>query len=289
VAGLRTAGLTLATIVITGATGAVGGAAVNSITDAGHRVVLLGRDVSRLSRASPSVASSPPGSAVETVVCDLASLESVRQAAAELLRRFPRVDALVHSAAVFLPDRKVTPEGLEIMLATHHLGPFLLTHLLLDRLRSSPPARVITVSAPSTSEMDFGDLQGERKWSALTQFGRTKMANLLFAYGLARREPASQLTSNVLFPGLVKSGLMKNANAAVRGLSGLMSRSPEAAGTALAWLATDPAVGGVSGTFFKLSKPDDSNAYSRDPSHQDRLWTLSAHLVGLPETFETSP
>lgn len=209
-------------------------------------------------------------------------MPSVRQAAADLLNRLPRVDALIHSAAVFLPERRVTPEGFETMFATNHLGPFLLTHLLLDRLRASGPARVITVSAPSTTEIDFEDLQGEKKWSALMQFGRTKMANLLFAYGLARRQPASQMTSNVLFPGLVKSGLMKNANAAVRGLSGLMSKSPEAAGNALAWLAVNPSVAGVSGMFYKLTKPDDSNAYSRDPSQQDRLWTLSAQLVGLP-------
>jgi NAD(P)-dependent dehydrogenase (short-subunit alcohol dehydrogenase family) len=208
-------------------------------------------------------------------------MKSVRQAAADLLNRLPRVDALVHSAAVFLPERRVTPEGFETMFATNHLGPYLLTNLLLDRLRGSARSRVITVSAPSTSEIDFEDLQGERKWSALTQFGRTKMANLLFAYGLGRRETPSLLTSNVLFPGLVKSGLMRNANAAVRGLSGLMSKPPEAAGNALAWLATDPGVGDLSGKFYKLTKPDDSNEYSRDPSNQDRLWALSAQLAGL--------
>jgi len=272
---------TVATIVISGATGAVGGAAASSLTQAGHRVILLGRDASRLTQSAHSMASSRSGSAVEIVLCDLSSMPSVREAAADLLNRLPRIDALVHSAAVFLPDRTVTPEGLETMFATNHLGPFLLTHLLLDRLRASGPSRVITVSAPSTTEIDFEDLQGEKKWSALTQFGRTKMANLLFAYGLARRQPASQMTSNVLFPGLVKSGLMRNANAAVRGLSGLMSKSPEAAGNALAWLAVDPSVASVSGKFYKLTKPDDSNAYSRNPSPQDRLWTLSAQLAGL--------
>jgi NAD(P)-dependent dehydrogenase (short-subunit alcohol dehydrogenase family) len=270
----------LATILISGATGAVGGAAASSLAKAGHRLVLLGRDASRLTLASQSVASARPGSPIETVVCDLSSLQSVRQAATELLGRLPRVDVIVHSAAVFVPERTVTPEGFETMFATNHLGPFLLTHLLLDRLRASAPSRVITVSAPSTSEIDFEDIQGGRKWSALTQFGRTKMANLLFAYGLARRETASHVTSNVLFPGLVKSGLMRNANAAVRGLSGLMSKSPEAAGAALAWLSTDPAVAGESGKFYKLTKPDDSNAYSRDPSNQDRLWTVSAQLTG---------
>ena len=113
------------------------------------------------------------------------------------------------------------------------------------------------------------------------QFGRSKMANLLFAYALARRLPPSQVTSNVLYPGLVKSGLMKNANAAVRGLSGLMSKSPEAAGNALAFLMVDPSLGPTSGQFYKRSKPDSSNSYSHEAAIQDQLWAVSAKLAGI--------
>jgi retinol dehydrogenase 14 len=274
----------VSTIVISGATGAVGGAAARRLAKSGHRVTLLGRDAGRLTHAAESIASTRLAAPVDTVVCDLSSLPSVREAATQLLNRLPRIDALVHSAAVFLPERKATAEGFETMFATNHLGPFLLTHLILLRRQASAPSRVITVSAPSTSEMDFDDLQGEREWSALTQFGRTKMAGLLSAYGLARRQAPSQVTSNVLFPGLVKSGLMRNANAAVRGLSGLMSKSPEAAGNAVAWLAVDPALRGVSGRFYKRTKPDESNAYSHDPSNQDRLWILSTQLTSLPSS-----
>jgi NAD(P)-dependent dehydrogenase (short-subunit alcohol dehydrogenase family) len=272
----------MATIVITGGTGAVGGAAAFVLAKGGHRVILLGRDRARLSSAVQALPKGTDAPSADTVLCDLSSLQSVRTAAEELAGRCPKIDALVHSAAVFVSERELTPEGFETMFATNHLGPFLLTNLLLDRLRASGTSRVITVSAPSTSEMDFEDLQGARKWSALTQFGRTKMANLLFAYGLARRQRDSHVTSNVLFPGLVKSGLMRNANAAVRGLSGLMSKSPEAAGNALAWMAVDPTVGTVSGKFYKLTKLDDSNAYSRDASNQDRLWTTSAQLTSRP-------
>lgn len=271
----------MATIALTGATGAVGGAAASALAKGGHRLILLGRDSNRLAIAARALVEAGPGLIVETSVCDLSSLTSVRGAASELISRFPRIDVLVNSAAVFVPDRKLTPENLETMFVTNHLGPFLLTNLLLHRLRESAPARVITVSAPSTTEIDFENLQGERKWSALTQFGRTKMANLLFAYGLARRVPVAQVTSNVLFPGLVKSGLMKDANAAVRGLSGLMSKSPEAAGIALARLAVDPSVSQVSGQFYKLTKPDSSNVYSHDQPTQDRLWALSEQLSGL--------
>jgi len=271
----------MATIVITGATGAVGGAAAATLVKGGHRLVLLGRDSGRLSEAARTLLKARPDGAVETVVCDLSRPESVRAAASNLLARCPRIDAIGHSAAVFVPDRTITPEGFETMFAANHLGPFLLTNLLLDRLKGSGPSRVVIVSAPSTTELDFDDLQGERKWSALTQFGRSKMANLLFAYALARRLPPTQVTSNVLYPGLVKSGLMKNANAAVRGLSGLMSKSPEAAGNALAFLIADPSVGRTSGQFYKLTKPDSSNAYSHATAIQDQLWTVSAKLAGI--------
>jgi len=271
----------MATIVLTGATGAVGGAAAAVLSKEGHRLILLARDPNRLSELSRRLSNTSAATSVDTVLCDLSSLGSVRSVASELNTRYPRIDGLIHSAAVFVPDRRQTPDGLELMFATNHLGPFLLTNLLLERLRESAPSRVITVSAPSTTEIDFEDLQGGQKWSALTQFGRSKMANLLFAYALARRQPAPQVTSNVLFPGLVKSGLMKNANAAVRGLSGLMSKSPETAGNALAWLAVNRAVGQTSGQFYKLSKLDSSNAYSHDQTIQDRMWSVSTQLVGL--------
>jgi NAD(P)-dependent dehydrogenase (short-subunit alcohol dehydrogenase family) len=271
----------MATIVLTGATGAVGGAAATALSKGGHNLILVGRNPDRLAEVSRVLQGTSASTTVDTVRCDLSSLGSVRSAAAELNTRFPRIDGIIHSAAVFVPDRRKTSDGFELMFATNHLAPFLLTNLLLERLRGSAPSRVITVSAPSTTEIDFEDIQGERKWSALTQFGRSKMANLLFAYALARRQPAPQITSNVLFPGLVKSGLMKNANAAVRGLSGLMSKSPEAAGNALAWLAVNPAVGQTSGLFYKLSKPDSSNAYSHDAAVQDRLWSVSSQLAGL--------
>jgi NAD(P)-dependent dehydrogenase (short-subunit alcohol dehydrogenase family) len=274
-------GATMGTIVITGGTGAVGGAAARALVQGGHHVVLLGRDPARLQGAVRSFPAPKSAPAPETVRCDLASLASVRAAAADLAVRCPRIDALVNCAAVFVRERKTTPEGQETMLVTNHLGPFLLTNLLLDRLHGSAPSRVVTVSAPSTTEIDFDDLQGERKWGAFTQFGRTKMANLLFAYSLARREEPAQMTSNVLFPGLVRSGLMKDANAAVRGLSGMMSKPPEAAGSALAWLAVDPSLRGATGKFYKLTKLDETNAYSHDAQVQDRLWSESAGLVGL--------
>ena len=213
----------MGTVLVTGSTGAVGGSAATELVRAQHHLVLLGRDLNRLSKTARSIEASQGGARVDTVECDLSSLKSVRTAASEIVERFPRIDGLVNAAAVFVRDRRLTADGFETMFATNHLGPFLLTNLLLERLTASAPARVVTVSAPSTSQLDFDDLGGERRWGALNQFGRSKMANLLFAYALARRQPPAQLTSNIMFPGLVRSGLMKEANVALRAIFGTMS------------------------------------------------------------------
>jgi NAD(P)-dependent dehydrogenase (short-subunit alcohol dehydrogenase family) len=264
-----------------GATGAIAGADATALARRRHQLVLLGRDPSRLSEAARLVCGTRTRSAVEPVTCDISSLASVRAAATAIGDRFGRIDALVHSAAVFVRSRSVTSEGNDRMLATKHLRLFLLTDLLLERPRTSAPARLVVVSAPSTTELDFEDFQGEKTWGALTQFGRSRMANPLFTFALARRQPAAQVTANVLFPGLVKFGLMKDVNAAIRGLSGTMSRFPEAAGDALTWLTVDPSSAPTSGQFCKLEKLESSNAYSRDVTVQDRLWPESARPVGL--------
>ncbi len=184
-------------------------------------------------------------------------------------------------AALFAPRRTVLPSGHEAMFGVNHLGPFLLTHLLRGQLGDS--ARVITVTAPSTSRLDFDDLMGAQKWSGLNRFGRTKMCNLLFAYELARQLEGTGATSNAVHPGLVKSGLLSDAAWIVRVLASLVSSGPEQTGAGIAWLASAEEHAGVSGTFWhtKDRKRLESNDYSPDPDHARRLWRESERLLGL--------
>jgi NAD(P)-dependent dehydrogenase (short-subunit alcohol dehydrogenase family) len=188
---------------------------------------------------------------------------------------------LINNASVFKGKRSVTADGLETMFGTNHLGHFLLTNLLLDELKASPQARVITITAPSTTRLNFGDLQGERKFNALSAFGASKMCNLLFTYELARRLAGTQVTANALHPGLMKSNLMSEAPAPIRWLTRLFSTTPERASLSLLHLASSPELASVSGRFFKGMKPSASNAYSRDEEVQRRLWDVSAQLAGL--------
>jgi NAD(P)-dependent dehydrogenase (short-subunit alcohol dehydrogenase family) len=164
------------------------------------------------------------------------------------------------------------------MFATNHLGHFLLTNLLLDDLKASRQARVINISAPTTTKLDFDDLQGEKKFSALSAFGASKMCNLLFTYELARRLTGTNVTSNALHPGLMKSNLMKEASAPIRWLTSLLSTTPERASESLVYLAASPDVASVTGKFFKGKKVSSSSAYSRDTGVQRRLWDVSTEL-----------
>lgn len=266
---------------VTGATGALGRATATALAKAGGTVLLVARDRTRGDAAVADVARGTGSASVELVIGDLSSMESIRTLARDVAQRHPQLHVLFNAAAVFNRSRVVTPDGYELMFATNVLGPFLLTNLLLDALRGGSPSRVITVSAPSTTPVDFDDLQGSRRFRPLHAFGATKSADLLFAYELARRLEGTGVTSNVFFPGLVKSGLMRSAPAPVRFFARLGSKPPERAAAAASNLALAPEYERVTSTYFKLEKVSDSSAYSRDPAHQRRLWEAATRLVGL--------
>ncbi|WP_343424764.1 SDR family NAD(P)-dependent oxidoreductase [Candidatus Amarolinea dominans] len=192
---------------------------------------------------------------------------------------------LINNAAVFKQQRILTGEGLELMFATNHLAPFLLTNLLLDMLQAGTPSTIITVSAPSTSKLSFDDLQGVRSFSALNAFGASKAANLLFTCALARRLAGKRVTANAYHPGIVRTSLMREAPAPMRLLLSLfsfMAQPPEKAAEGLVWLAETQA-GGANGQLFRGQKPMATSDYVRDEAVQEHLWAESARLAGSGE------
>lgn len=267
--------------IVTGATGALGEATATGLARLGWSVVLGCRHETRGNRVRSRIAASAPGAEVVVGPLDLSSPKSIRAMVASFAERYHRLDALIHTAALFSSSRKVTPEGWELMFATNHLGPFLLTRLLLDTHGESKPRRILVVTAPSTTQVDFDDPQGERRFRALWAFGASKMCNLLFTYALARRLLGSSTTANAFHPGLVKSSLMKEAPAPMRLLTNIISSPPDRAAASLVSLATSSQYASVSGKFFKGEQVIQSSAYSLDPANQVRLWDLSSRLVGL--------
>jgi NAD(P)-dependent dehydrogenase (short-subunit alcohol dehydrogenase family) len=182
-------------------------------------------------------------------------------------------------AATFTSEYRKTKEGFEVMLATNHLGPFLLTNLLRDQLAGR--GRVITVTAPSSTRVDVDELMDKTKFRALETFGATKAANLLFTFELARRAKRWEIRVNACHPGLVRSELMREAWRPIRVITRIVSRSPDRAAEDLADLAISPAHEGTTGWFFKGIKRIEPPKSTLDQQAQARLWQRSAELVEL--------
>jgi NAD(P)-dependent dehydrogenase (short-subunit alcohol dehydrogenase family) len=246
----------------------------------GATVVLLCRDLSRGQALQADIRRATGNESIDLLLADMSAMASVREAARAFLRDHDRLHILVNNAATFVRHRALTADRLETMFATNYLAPFLLTNLLVPALKADPPSRVITVSAPSTTKLEFDDLQGGKRFGALHAFGASKSADLLFTYELARRLEHTSVTANVLHPGLMKSHLMREAPAPIRFLAGLSSKPPARAAEAALYLASSPEVASATGKFFKGMEASDSSPYSRDPAIQRRLWEMSEQLVG---------
>jgi NAD(P)-dependent dehydrogenase (short-subunit alcohol dehydrogenase family) len=270
---------------ITGANAGLGKATALSLAKQGATVILACRDAAKGNAALAEVEAASGSDRAALLVIDLSVQQSVRDAAAAVLQKFDRLDALINNAAVFKSKRVVTSDGLETMFATNHLGHFLLTTLLLDRLKASVPARILHITAPSTVKLNFDDLQGERKFSGLWAFGASKMCNLLFSFALARRLDGTGVTSNALHPGLVKSTLMSESPFVMRTAVNLFSAPPERAAEAVTYAATSPDLANVTGKFLKGRQQITPDPYALDEQVQERLWEVSEKLVGVAQSM----
>jgi retinol dehydrogenase 12 len=264
-------------VVLTGATGAIGSATAAVLVRRGARVVLLARPSDRLDALTKKLGGEEKR--VGSVPVDFSSLASVRSAAREISRTAGHVDALLNIAATFSSEYRKTKEGFEVMLATNHLGPFLFTNLLRDRLVGR--GRVITVTAPSSTRVDMKRLMDKKTFSALDTFGATKAANLLFTFELSRRAKRWEVRANACHPGLVRSDLMREAWAPIRVLTRIVSGPPDRAAEDLADLAISPAHEGTTGWLFKGTKRIDPPKSTTDQEAQSALWKRSAELVEL--------
>ncbi len=250
--------------IVTGANRGLGKATSMGLAKLGATVVLVCRDKEKGEAAKSEIQQATGNSSVELLLCDLSVLKSVRDSARAFNLRHAELNVLVNAAAIYLPSRTVTAEGLELMFATNFLGPFLFTNLLTESLKADTPSRIITLSAPSTTKIDFENLQGEKHFGALTAFGASKMADIMFTYALARRLEGTGVTANVLFPGVMKTDLMRDAPWFAKLITAIIGKSPEKGAEAAVYLASSPEVEGITGRFFKRKQFSDSDAYSHD-------------------------
>ena len=265
------------TVVLSGATGAIGSTTAALLVRRGVRVIALARPSKRLDALVKRL--DGPDNRISSVPVDLSLMSSVRAAAREVNRAGGHIDALLNVAAVFANSYHKTADGFELMLATNYFGPFLLTNLLRDRLLGG--GRVINVTAPSNTRVDMDRLFAKGRFDALHTFGATKALDLMFTFELARRAKRWDVRSNAFHPGLVRSDLMHEAARPVRALARLVSASPERASQDLVELAISPAHAGTTGWFFKGTGRIDPPKATADEPVQAALWRRTAELVEM--------
>jgi NAD(P)-dependent dehydrogenase (short-subunit alcohol dehydrogenase family) len=278
------------TVIVTGGNSGIGKAAAIALAGAGARVVITARNEQRGQAAATDIAAASGSDSVELSVFDLADLVSVRAGAADLLARCPRIDVLCNNAGLILSERSLSADGYESTFATNHLGPFLLTELLLERLKESAPSRIVNVASTAHNfarrGMVFDDLMAERSYKPMEVYGRTKLANMLFTTELAKRLAGTGVTANSLHPGSVNTGYARDGDT-----TGLMawgvkvyarlpiSLTPEQGARTSVYLCSSPEVEGVTARYFAKCKEKTPSANARDEAAAARLWTVSEELI----------
>jgi retinol dehydrogenase 12 len=242
-------------------------------------VIPVGRDARRTASVARRIGAEP-------IQADLSSLAEVRRLAANLLDRHERIDVLVNNAGLVAGRRTVTHDGLELTMAVNHFAPFLLTNLLLDRLGASAPARVVTTASDAHRGglVDIDDLNGERRWSAWSAYGTSKLATILFTRALARRLDGTGVVANALHPGVIRTGLARGAPLPIRlgwRAASVFFGSPRKGSKTLVYLASSPEAAEVSGGYFVDSRPATPSLQAQDDGLAEELWERSAELVGL--------
>ncbi|KAM4803789.1 retinol dehydrogenase 14 [Urocitellus parryii] len=290
------------TVLITGANSGLGRATAAELLRLGARVIMGCRDRARAEEAASQLRrelceaegpgpSPDVGGAGELVVkeLDLASLRSVRTFCQELLQEEPRLDVLINNAGVFQCPYTKTEDGFEMQFGVNHLGHFLLTSLLLGLLKSSAPSRIVVVSSKlyKYGEINFEDLNSEQSYNKSFCYSRSKLANILFTRELARRLEGTNVTVNVLHPGIVRTNLGRHIHIPllVKPLFNLVSwaffKTPlEGAQTSI-YLASSPEVEGVSGRYFGDCKEEELLPKAMDDSVARKLWDISEVMVGI--------
>lgn len=268
--------------VITGTTHGIGRVTARELARAGCRVVMLCRDLAAAQRTRAEILIEAAGAAVDTVYCDLASLHSVRAAAAEVCQRFGPINLLVNNAGMVSSWHRMSVDGFELTFATNHLGPFLLTELLLEHL--SAGARIINVASRVhyRGRIDFAAITDPRaRYRAAAAYAQSKLANVLYTFVLARRLSGSDTRVNCLHPGVVASNLLPRWLRLVKPLISRVIFDCERGARTTLYLALSDGPSGTSGCYFDENQtPQAAALLANDRALQDRLWQTSAGWVG---------
>lgn len=275
-------------VVVTGANTGIGKETALALARAGARVVITSRDAAKGAAASREIRADSGSDAVEVLALDLADLHSIRTFADELLATADRIDVLVNNAGVVLAQRTETVDGFETTFGVNHLGSFVLTDLLLDRIRASAPARIVNVSSHAHKQartgLDFDDLQSERSYKAFDVYAKTKLANIYFTKVLSERLEGTGVTVNAVHPGFVASRFGRDGDGGTLAeiamvLGRPLAISPEKGARTSVWAASAPELATTTGGYFYKCAPATTSRAAQDVDAAHRLWDVSEQLV----------
>ena len=284
---------------ITGGNSGIGFATASKLAARGFHVILASRNQQTSVEAIAQIRAASPNASVESIPLDLASFAAIRQCAVTFQAKGYPLHLLINHAGGSFPGKQArfTADGFELTFATNHLGHFLLTNLLLDDLKRSAPARVITVSSQlhipgyaggPRPDFDYDNLKAEKYFNAQVFYKNSKLANMWFAYELQRRLVGSRVTSNAVCPGFVPASIAERRKSQVerwfyRAVLARMpfARSLEQASSSYLFVATDPRYETVGGKFIVDKKEIESSEESYDVEKAQRLWEASCNWCGL--------
>lgn len=273
-------------ILITGANSGIGKATATALAEMGAHVVMVSRDLVEGEKARQEVIRVSKNNQIDLMQCDLASMVSIRKFASDFIAKYPRLDVLINNAGIFADKRMETADGFEYQIGVNHLGPFLLTQLLLDLLKKSLPARIINVASGAHfgGKIDFDDMQMKHNYSGWKSYSQSKLANVLFTYELAHRLSGTGVTVNCLHPGFVNTRFAFNResekpNWMIKLMKPFTIQPAEGAETSV-YLAASPEVESVTGKYFAKRKEKASSRASYDLVIAEKLWNLSKSLTG---------
>jgi NAD(P)-dependent dehydrogenase (short-subunit alcohol dehydrogenase family) len=276
------------TVVITGATSGIGEVAACQLAAAGARVVLIARDRARGAQTLQRLESIAPGRNHVAHYANLSRLAEMKRVAETIAATEPQIDVLMNNAGAVFATRQVTGDAIELTFATNHIAYFVLTYLLLERVKATPGARIVCTAsdAHKRAKVDFDDLTFEKSYSGFAMYGRSKLMNILFTRELARRLQGTGVTANCLHPGFVNTRFGEGSGGlvslALRGAK-KFALTPEEGAKTLVYLASSPEVAGVSGQYFHDCKAVAPSEEAQNDTDAKRLWDVSAQLAGLAE------
>jgi NAD(P)-dependent dehydrogenase (short-subunit alcohol dehydrogenase family) len=261
---------------ITGATSGIGKETAFALAKLGATIVFTARDIKKGEEIRDQLRTLSSNEMIEVLECELSSLQSVRDFCDGFRSKYDRLHVLINNAGTWEKERKLSKDGIENTFAINHLAPFLMTNLLLDIMKKSAPARIVSVSSGlHGGTIDFEDLEFKRRFRGMSAYRQSKLANMLFIKELARRLQGTGVTANCLMPGFVATGLSRNSGAVSRAFVKILASSPEKGAETPIFLASSPEAEGISGQCFRKKRIAKTSRESNNQVLASKLWALS--------------